>query len=309
MLLLIQITDKFAGAHRALRLLVVGALLATFAGCSAARLAYERLDLLVRWELGRYVSLTAGQRTVFDREFGAFWQWHRQEELPLWVEELRGLAAQLEPGTSVDRGQLEATSEHYGDIMRRLSEHLVPIACALGPQLDAEQVQELLEEVDDDIDELRSELVDIEPADARKALNSEIGKGLRRWIGALSAEQKQLVETWVMARPSVAGDWLDYRRRWRGELESVLARRSDPTFCDRAATLVANGASLWTEAQKQAFARNRERWLDLFDTLIPTLTAEQRRHTQQRLRELADELAAAAAAGMSQPQLSAFGAM
>lgn len=296
MLLLTQVTEKSATMDKAIRLLAVGALLATLAACSAARLAYERLDWLARWEVGRYVSLTAEQKAVFDREFTTVWQWHRREELPLWIDELRSMARQLEPGTSVERTQLESLSARYGDLMGRLSGRLAPIACTLGPQLDAKQVQELLGEVDDDIDELRDEQVDVDPADARKALTRDIDKGLRRWVGALSGDQMQLIETWVAARPSIAGDWLEYRRRWRTELAAVLAQREEPAFCGRVTSLVTNGAALWTEAQKQAFARNRAHWLDLFATLIPTLTAEQRRQAQQRLRELADELATAAAA-------------
>ena len=124
MLLLTQVTEKITATGKAVRLFAVGVLLTAFAGCSAARLAYERLDWLVRWELGRYVSLTTEQRTVFDGAFATFWRWHRQEELPLWVEELRTLADLLEPRTAVDRTRLETVSARYGDIMGRLSERL-----------------------------------------------------------------------------------------------------------------------------------------------------------------------------------------
>ncbi|MFA5939012.1 MAG: DUF6279 family lipoprotein [Sinimarinibacterium sp.] len=293
---LTQITAGVAARRKALRLIAVGALLAMAAGCSMARLAYEQLDRLVRWELGRYVSLTAEQRTVFDREFAVFWQWHRDEELPGWVDELRGLATQLEPGTSIDRARIEATSTHLSEIMRRLSGRFAPIACVVGPQLDAAQVEEVLDGVDEDIDELREEQVEIDPEDARKETRRSIEKGLRRWLGRLTGAQEQVIDAWAADRPSVAGAWLDYRLRWRAELESVLARRGDAAFCGRITTLMADGASLWTPAQKQAFADNRTRWLDLFAALIPTLTPEQRGHAQQRLRELAAEFEAASRA-------------
>lgn len=276
-----------------LRLIAVGALLAVVAGCSMARLAYEQLDRLVRWELGRYVSLTADQRTVFDREFAVFWRWHREEELPVWVDELRALAAQLDPGTTIDRGRIEATSTRLSEIMRRVSGRFAPIACAVAPQLDAAQVADVLDGVDEDIDELREEQVDIAAEDAHRALRRSIEKGLRRWLGALTDAQEQIIRAWVADRPSVAGAWLDYRRRWRAELESALNQRADAAFCGRITALMANGASLWTPAQQQAFADNRARWLDLFAALAPSLTSEQRGHAQQRLRELADELEAA----------------
>lgn len=266
----------------------------SLAGCSTVRVAYERLDWIARWEAGRYVSFTREQRTVFDRGFAEFWRWHREHELPLWIAELRGLAARTDTLDTIDRARLAQMSERYGRMLRRVTAQLAPLACALGPQLSDAQTEELLAAVDEDVDDFRKEHVERSPDDARQETLKAIEKPLRRWLGGLNDEQRRLIREWNDARPSVAADWLEYRRRWRAELAATLARRDDVSFCPRIERLVARGPELWTPSQQQTFAADRARWLELFAALLPTLDDDQRQHVRHKLLALADDFEAVA---------------
>ena len=53
--------------------------------CSATQFIYNRVDILVRWYLGDYVSLDRDQRARFDQRLEVFLEWHRSEELPSYV--------------------------------------------------------------------------------------------------------------------------------------------------------------------------------------------------------------------------------
>lgn len=269
-------------------------LVAVVAGCSTVRLAYERLDLIARWQANRYVSFTPAQRTRFDAGFAEIWRWHRQHELPLWTGELRRLAARTETLDTVDRAQLAQMSERYGRMLKRTTGQLAALACTLGPSLSEEQTEELLATVDEDVAEFREEHVERSAERRRKDALAALEKPLRRWIGRLHEDQRELLRQWNDARPSVAQDWLDYRGRWRAELAATLAQRHGPDFCPRIERLIVRGSELWTDTQKQTFAADRERWLDLFAALLPTLDARQREHLRQRLLTLAEDLDAAA---------------
>lgn len=289
---LIQRIDRHGGfGLRLAALLVLGL---TAAGCSTVRLAYERLDWIARWEAGRYVSFTHEQRALFNERFAEFWRWHRQEELPVWIAELRSLAAQTETVDTIDRERLAQMAEHYGHALRRVTTRLAPLACALGPDLSDAQTETLLEAVDEDVDEFRQEHIDGTPQRMREDALDSIEKPLRRWLGSLDDGQRRLIREWSDARPSVAADWLEYRRTWRAELAATLAQRDAPSFCPRIERLVARGPELWTHAQQQAFAANRARWLDLFAVLLPTLDEDQRRHLRRKLLVLADDFEAVA---------------
>lgn len=265
-------------------LLVLGL---TIAGCSTVRLAYERLDWIARWHAGHYVSFTRAQWAVFNDSFAEFWRWHREEELPVWIAELRGLAARTETLDRIDRQQLAQMSERYGRTLRRVTARLAPLACALGPGLSDAQTEELLAAVDEDVDDFRSEHVERSPEQARQDTLAAIEKPLRRWLGHLDDEQRRLIREWNDARPSVARDWLDYRRRWRSELATTLAQRREASFCPRIERLIARGSELWTDTQQRAFAADRARWLDLFAALLPTIDDDQRQHARRKLLALA----------------------
>lgn len=278
------------------RRVATAALLLTVCACSTTRFAYERLDWLARWQLGHYVALTAEQKTLFNHRFADVWSWHRHTELPLWSRELRALAGRIESG-SVRRDDIAALFERYGDIWGRITHRLAPLACALGPQLSDAQVGEILAAVDEDLDELRRERVDAAPEAARKEALRAVEKPLRSWLGRLDDEQRTLIRQWNDARPPVARPWFEYRQAWRARLREVLDRRHEAGFCAQATTLIADGPSLWTDAQRRVFADNRQQWIDLFAQLVPTLDARQREHARRRLLDLADDFDALTGSG------------
>ncbi|TJY59974.1 hypothetical protein E4T66_12390 [Sinimarinibacterium sp. CAU 1509] len=260
--------------------------------CSTTSLVYNRLDFIARWEAGKYVSMTDAQKAQFDAQFQTFWGWHRREELPRWVAELRGMADALDQPLS--REALGRTAEHYGEAWDRIMAHLVPLACALGPGLSADQVDELLAEADEDIAELVREQIEPPPDEVLHDTERELDKALRRWFGSLDDAQRGVIAEWNRARPSVAPAWVAYRRSWREALGETLQQRQTPAFCPEMTTLLTEGSSLWTPDQQAIFAENQVQWLNLFERLLPSLSPKQREHAQRRLRDLADAFAALA---------------
>lgn len=275
-----KVTWLNAGS-RAPRWLVAGLAVLILAGCSTTELVYNRLGFLARWEAGRYVSLTADQKALFKQHFAAAWSWHRREELPRLAASLRELAADL--GQPVDPARLQAVSTAYGESWQRTLTALVPLACAVGPQLSDEQVEELLTEVDADIAETAE---DAEDQDAARRAR-EVEKSLRSWFGKFDDAQRQLLEDWAKARPDVMPMWLAYRRTWRETLAAALAKRDSGTFCAETERLMVDASSLWTPEQRDAFTANRRQWLQLFATLLPTLSDKQQTHARERFLDLA----------------------
>lgn len=291
-------SNRDANSARWRRHIAVAAVVLALCGCSATRFAYERLDVLARWQIGRYVSLTDSQKADFDRQFTAAWQWHRQAELPRWSAELRALADLLASTTSTPE-EIAAAFARFSELWRRIKRRLAPMACTLGPQLGDAQVEEILATVDEDLDELRRDSIELEPEDARREMLRDAEKPLHEWLGRLSDKQRVLIREWNEARPSVAGPWFEYRQAWRSRLGVVLAQRDQPGFCEDVSTLIVDGSRLWTDAQRRTFDENRNRWIDLFERLMPTLDAKQRAHARNRLLDLAEDFDALAAAGQS----------
>lgn len=278
---------------RRFRWLLAITLLPLLAGCSLAQFAYNRLDLLARWELSDYVDLDKSQRAVFDREFRRLWDWHRRNELPLYVTVLRMLA---EGDSLADRAALETVSSLYRERGEAVMRNAAPIFCALGPMLSDRQVAELVETLEARTAEYASEYVEPPVERQRKDTERELRKQLDRWFGTLTAEQRQLIRTWVAERELSAEAWLAYRRNWNHAFAAVLEERQAPEYCERVTTLIVDGDTLRTPEQNEIFARNREQWLDLFERLGPTLTPAQRSHVRERMLALAEDFERLAAA-------------
>ncbi|MGH8445696.1 MAG: DUF6279 family lipoprotein [Solimonas sp.] len=275
------------------RHLVFLACTALLAACNAAQFVYNRLDFAVRWELGKYVDLSGEQRARFDTDFRAFWDWHRKTELPRYAAALRKIAARVD--TPPDAAELQRWSDEYSQLWTPSLDRLTPLTCHLGASLSDAQVKSLLEQADDDLADYADEYVDDKDAALRAHAERSLAKSLRRWVGELTPAQKQAIHEWNQSRPWVAAQWLAFRRAWRERLAEILAARSAPDFCPKLKQLVAGSDALWTPDQQRDFAANRERWIALFASLGPSLTATQRQHLSQRVLELAADLDALSA--------------
>jgi len=272
------------------RLLASLACAALVSACSATQFAYNRLDFFARWELGKYVEMDKAQRSRFDADFRTFWDWHRAQELPRYAEVLRRVAARVD--TPPERAELELWSKEYGSLWSTSLGQLTSALCPLGASLSDAQVASLLARADEDLHEYAAKSVDLPDAKLREKAERSLRKSLRTWLGSLTPEQKQIVQEWNAARPWVAAHWLDFRKTWRDTLAEALAQRDAPDFCARLTPLLTATETLWTDEQQQAFAANREQWLQLFERLMPTLQPTQKAHLRDRLRGFAGQLEA-----------------
>lgn len=256
-------------------------------GCSLTQLAYNRADVMARWELSNYLRLDATQQATFDAGFRELWDWHRQHELPIYVLALRTLADTELP---LDETRLEALSQALRQHWQRLIQASTALSCALGPTLSDAQVTSLLAGVDDKNQEYARRHADPPAERQRRATERQLRKQLDRWTGPLNREQRAWVRQWTDTRELTATPWLAYRRQWRDALAQTLEDRHGPAFCARVRTLLLDGESLQTPEQRAVFDRNHRQWISFLADLGQTLSTEQQQHLRSRLRELAQDL-------------------
>lgn len=269
------------------RWLCCGAAALLLSACSATQLAYNRLDSIARWRLGDYVELDREQQRVFDNSFAEAWQWHRRQALPQYAATLRQFAARL--GTPPDRAELEQLGLQYGEQWQALLERLLPIGCQIGPTLSDAQVAGILKGADQDLRDYAREKVEPPEDEQRAQAERELIKGMHRWLGELTPQQRSQARAWNAARPLTAADWLAFRQRWRDELAQTLADRRHEAFCPRLRALLVDGGALQTAEQRARSADNRRRWIDFFMATGASATPGQREHLRKRLLALAED--------------------
>jgi hypothetical protein len=78
-----------------LRIIGAALLVVGLQGCGALRLAYNQSPLATYWYLDSYLDFNASQRPLVKAALDDIQQWHRQTQLPLYIETLGKLQHQM----------------------------------------------------------------------------------------------------------------------------------------------------------------------------------------------------------------------
>lgn len=261
---------------------------AAVAGCSSVKFGYNRLDWLVSWQIGKFVDLDREQEALLAERLRDVWHWHRSTQLGLYARDLRELAARI--GQPLDPAQVEAwlnlSQDHAGRAMREL----VPdVARVLGTFSDA-QVRELLDNMAERRAERAAESAGLTAEGLREKAQAQMLKGLKRWVGPATEDQKRRIADWSNERQYAGTIWQQYEDAWAGAFSEVLARRGEPDFGRRLEELFDDARVPYAEEMQRVQQHNRKAWTDLMADLSASLTDRQRDHLRRRLTELASDL-------------------
>lgn len=277
---------------RSKALLLLLAITATLlAGCT--NFFYNRLDTLAAWYIQDLVSLDDSQRNDLRAWLNETLQWHRRSELIRYAKFVRELAATAErPGTASTYKGVEAQVEGFGS---RLVEQAAPDAARLLMSLTPEQLDEFEANLAEKARE-RNEKNLAAQAEGKwhEKRAKDIEKQLKRWTGAVTKEQRQLIAQLTGQFQSTTTDWLESQERWRQAMFGALRARftagqSPAVVEERILTLLRTPEAQWTRAYQAKATQNREQSLTVLGAIDASLTTSQRAHLQRELLQLADQ--------------------
>lgn len=265
-------------------------LLVLGAGCT--KLVYNRLDTLAGWFLEGLVSLDESQRTDLRTLLEQTLEWHRQSELTRYAGFIRDLAAAAEQPS--DRNAYERAEKQVEQFGETVIAKAAPAAAQLLMSLTPAQVSELQANLEE---KSRERSAKNRQAIARGAWHEQRAKDwqrqLKRWTGAVTPEQKSLVQEAVAQLEPTSSDWLASQQRWRAALRRALDERGSPAVTQRRILqLLQEPGSEWTAEYRSKSERNHVRMLSLLQSLDASLTGSQREQLQRELLQLAEQLEA-----------------
>ena len=270
-----------------LRLTLLGVLFASTlaagltSGCGT-KWSYDHADWLIAREVDDLADLDGAQEEWLAKRLDAHHRWHRAEELPAYAAFLEGMADRVGDGLSgEDYGWMrETTAARYRVLVDRLVDDVVALFTTLRP----EQLDELAEELAERREDAEEEL-DRPAAKRLDDRQDKVVDFIEGWTGSLSDAQETEVRRLVAALPDTErADAAD--RHERQERFLILARAKDAPALR--AALVRWFVEEPAARERARRARSEATWLAV-DAL---LTAEQRTHAQEELREMAADLRA-----------------
>ncbi len=183
-----------AGLSRILQIIGLVGMLAVAAAlqaCSAVKLAYNQAPELGYWYLDAYFDFTGAQSLQVKAELARLQAWHRQTQLPAYVESLQNLqqqmAADMSPG---------AACALYADVRQKvvaISDHAEPAIAAFVGTLNASQLTHIQRKFDKNNDSFRDDYIDGTPRELQKTRQKKIVKRLEMLYGDLHKDQISLI--------------------------------------------------------------------------------------------------------------------
>lgn len=291
-----------------MRLAAAALVLALLASCSTTKLVYNRLDWLVSWEIGKYVELEGRSKLLFDSGFAALWHWHRSTQLAAYAKDLREIAAAAQG--PVDEAQLRGWLDRADVHAGRLFDEALPPTAQVLQSLDDAQVAGMLERMAGQRKEEAEDEAEQTPGEALENRVRATTRGLRRWLGSVSEEQKALLRDWAASRRDHPEVWARYGEDWSRAFEQALAARAEPGFEARLRRLFTEADLPDAAAVEEINAHNRDAFIGFLVRLAPTLDARQRRRFHSALNAVAEDLdeLAAQAGGAREPAAPAASA-
>ncbi|MBM4197129.1 MAG: hypothetical protein FJ197_08545 [Gammaproteobacteria bacterium] len=257
-------------------------------GCTAG-FVYQRLDSLAAWYVGSYVTLTDAQEERFRQGVRGVVAWHRETQLPRYLEYLQQLSAASD--TPFDASWLAGRYDHAMSMLDDLLVFAVPPVVEAFRGLDERQLSELRANLEEENEELWEEYAG-ESADERRErrLRSAL-KSLRRFVGPLSGEQEALVSARLEGLADVSGQWIERRRHWQNRFLGLMSRpQPGPAFAAAVTDLLRRPDQFDDGEYAGRVADNRAIIEAMLADLSRDFTDRQRRHLQREFHDMATGL-------------------
>ena len=272
-------------SHWVVRLLLGVLLAGMLGGCSSTKFAYNRLDLLLSWYLGRYVDLDDEQAEWFDGRIESLLARHRAEELPGYVAFLDALQQDL------DRPLTLTQVRDYTDTLElawyRIRDPGLEELLVLAERLTQEQLDGFIGELRKRQRKYEKKYLPRSEAEFREDAADRLRDMLEDYLGRLSSAQDERVRQTAAALARTDSEWLDERAAWVDEMERLLRR--EPGWQAAIRSTIRNWEAQLDETTLAVYDRNTYLVQELIVAVVNARTERQDRRLRNRLGDLRDD--------------------
>lgn len=233
------------GLNRFIRIIGVLALACLLPACSALKIFYNQAPDVAYWYLDGYIDFTGAQSLQVKDDLGKLQVWHRQTQLPAYIDTLRKLRQRMP--ADMDAAQVCAVFADVRSKLVAVSHRAEPVAVALVGTLQTSQLTQLERQWAKGNADYREAFLEGSPKKGRDKRYKQAVSRAERLYGTL--EEKQL---------AVIGQRMD-QSRFDAALFYAEKLRRQQDVLQTLRALVAERASV--EKTRLAVRGLLERWL------------------------------------------------
>lgn len=257
-------------------------------GCSF-RFIYNHLDWWTNWYLDDYVSLTAQQQKTFDEEFEQLHLWHRETQLPLYLQQLNDIKllinSEINPQQVSDN--LAQLLQHWQNFLSAAEPKLQSLAFSLSVSQKQQLLTALAETNQDNIDDFEN----LNEEDWYEERSHDQIDQLKSWFGKLSSKQKAQVTKMSKKYQQSFMPRMVYRQRWSNEFTQLLnGDLPEHQFKFEFYRLIVNGRSLKDEQLNAISDNNSAVFAQIFVYMVSTANVKQRKRINKKLNKVIGDI-------------------
>lgn len=261
------------------------------AGCTK-KFFYNNLDWFVLEYLDDYVTLNQEQESLLEERLLFLAEWHKQEELPRYVDHLKEMETMTEEDITLNYLQQsrERFREHYNRIISKVAPELFSLSLLLTPQ----QQREFLLNVQKDYKKRNAKYADKTEKEVRKIVFENTEEWVTEWIGELNDDQQRYVTQFSNQVILNSPLWRNYRASIYQELQYMFDNKSNSVIYQKVfMQLMFEPESFYSDQLSQNMDHNLALVDQLTLSLSKSMTEKQWNHFRGEVaqwRELAQEL-------------------
>ena len=269
--------------------------------CSGTTFVYNRLDTILPWYVDDYVELNASQERQLEEILRPFLDWHRQQELPRYVELLNQVDSSLDH--EVTPAELANIYDEMQVAWLRLEQESLDGLLELGESLSDAQVQEFLAYMWKRQDEYEEEYLTRSGSEYREEIYENFADTLEDYLGRLTAEQKDRLRQATADFERADEVWLQERAASIERLAVMLRR--EPGWQEQVREAVKRRAETVSPRYQQVYQHNLDALFAAVASVLNSRTERQDRYLREELAGLREDLETLIAQGIAAPPDSA----
>ncbi len=254
--------------------------------CSSTTFVYNRLDFIIPWYLDDYVELDRNQSQLLDRQLAPFLAWHRQQELPRYLELIDSLDAALE--RSVTQSDAVEITKRFQQAWFRLEDRALDWLLVLGATLSDQQIDDFLMALWKQQGRYQKKYLKRTDAEYREDSYNNFVDGLQDYLGRLNSQQRQLLKSASEQLMRSDRVWLQERSARLHRLGGIL-RRENGWQQQVRAELSGDNETVSAE-YREIYLHNRGVIQSAVVEVLNIRTSKQDRRLRRRFEELRQDI-------------------
>lgn len=260
--------------------------------CSS-KLAYDNLDWLLPWYLDDYIEFEGEQESRVKQRLVETLNWHRQQQLPIYIDDLNKLEKQLRQPTMTPQQWLNVIDTTY-NYWHTIREQFIDDLVMFAPELNQAQVDGLFAQLESRNLEREESLQESNKQERLDERQERVLERIVSFTGDLDPSQVDKINGFVARIKPTSEIRLEYLREYQSILKQTFAESNSSNLVAKLAPKLKNPDNYKSARYQGILVYNQSVFANMLSELFNSLTPPQKDHLLTEVADLRKTLTALA---------------